>query len=198
MAWTPDDADNLDNPPIEVDEEDAYLNPHLSHVQRKPKNRTCVRVSTLQRVTQTPINPENPKAIRQPSTERQEAYARLRASGMPTLPAAKVVGLAGTYPYHLDKVLKPVVEKYRLDSARKIKLASSAVESLVQGQPVGKVEFVKDSTVLRAAEAIFNERSRRHPEEGGQADGLHIQLIDLSGFSVQVAVDSPKKEEGMG
>ncbi|MCR4286418.1 MAG: hypothetical protein NUW09_00200, partial [Deltaproteobacteria bacterium] len=88
--------------------------------------------------------------------------------------------------------------KYRLDSARKIKLASSAVEQLVQGQPVGTVEFVKDSTVLRAAEAIFNERARRHPEEGGQTDGLHIQLIDLSGFSIQIAVDTPKKEEGMG
>ena len=115
-------------------------------------------------------------------TAKQAAYQTLRAAGIAPRVAVHAAGYKSTRTAAiLDKKLAGLPEVQRLDSLRKLKLASAATERLVRGLPVGKVKVVKDSTVLGAAEAIYRERARRESYQG--PEHLTINLIDLRPFS---------------
>lgn len=114
-------------------------------------------------------------------TCKQAAYQALRLSGLAPKVAVHAAGYKSMRTAAiLDKKLAGLPEAVRLDSLRKLKLASQATERLVRGLPVGRVKVVKDSTVLGAAEAIYRERARRDGYQG--PEHLTVNLIDLRPF----------------
>ena len=126
-------------------------------------------------------------------TCKQAAYQALRLSGLDPKVAVHAAGYKSTRTAAiLDKKLAGLPEAVRLDSLRKLKLASQATERLVKGLPVGRVKVVKDSTVLGAAEAIYRERARRESYQG--PEHLTINLIDLRPFSGGLVEEAPPGE----
>ena len=113
-------------------------------------------------------------------TCKQAAYQTLRMAGIAPRVAVHAAGYKSTRTAAvLDKKLAGLPEAVRLDSLRKLKLASIATERLVKGLPVGRVKVVKDSTVLGAAEAIYRERARRegYQEATGEGAAISIKVV---------------------
>lgn len=86
-------------------------------------------------------------------TPNQIAYLALRKEGLNQYQAAKQLGLSTGYGSQIDKRVK---NKYDLTDTKIVKKAHKAVKNLLEGKGVGTVEKVKDSTVLAAANMVYD------------------------------------------
>ncbi len=93
--------------------------------------------------------PNKPRKL----TVNQVAYLSLKEQGLTPRGASMELGLSHNYGYYTDKKLD---KKYSLCDPRLAKKARKTIVSLMQGEPVGTIETVKDSTALRAAELIYD------------------------------------------
>lgn len=84
---------------------------------------------------------------------QHEGYVTLRQQGVNQCAAAEMVGYNKSYSPRLEKKYT----KYLISGDTKLlRLAKSAVKNIVQGQPFGAIDKVKDSTALQAAQMVYD------------------------------------------
>ena len=91
------------------------------------------------------------------STANQIAIAALDAQGMRATEISKELGLSSGYISGIKKKAR----KYDLTSNPIVKGAYNTIKRLSQGEPVGQIETVKDSTALAAASMIYDHYQPR-------------------------------------
>lgn len=88
-------------------------------------------------------------------TANQIAIAALSAQGLTQTEIGKQLGLSKT---HVNQTHTKFVKSGKYDLAKKanVKGAIKTIVALSQGQPIGTIETVKDSTALTAASLIYD------------------------------------------
>ncbi len=84
---------------------------------------------------------------------KYEAFQILRENGLSAGKASQALGMSRANGYLMGRKIDT---RYDLTSKKYIKLASDAVKNLIQGQPFGSIEKVKDSTALQAAQMVYD------------------------------------------
>lgn len=110
---------------------------------------------------------------------KYQAYNIMRENGMRPGEASKALGMSYGYGYDLEKRID---KRYDLTSAKFIKLASKAVKNLVQAQPFGSIEKVKDSTALQAAQMVYDRVQPVIQRSITLNANLDIHPVDLGDF----------------
>jgi len=88
--------------------------------------------------------------------EKHLAYSVLIANGISREKAATMLGYSPKTARSIDRVLKEKSLKLELLSEQRIKKAHRVIDKCLAGKPFGQVETIKDSTALRAAEAVLD------------------------------------------
>lgn len=112
--------------------------------------------------------------------EKHLAYSVLIANGISREKAATMLGYSPKTARSIDRALKEKGLKLALLSEQRIKKAHRVIDKCLAGKPFGEVETIKDSTALRAAEAILD---RSDPKIQAVAPPTHTFVnVDLSIF----------------
>lgn len=112
--------------------------------------------------------------------EKHLAYSILIANGVQKEKAATMLGYSAKTVRSIDRALVKKGLKLELLSEQRIKKAHRVIDKCLAGNPFGKVETIKDSTALRAAEAILD---RSDPKTQAVAPPSHTFVnVDLSIF----------------
>jgi hypothetical protein len=88
--------------------------------------------------------------------EKHLAYSILIANGVQKEKAATMLGYSAKTVRSIDRALVKKGLKLVLLSEQRIKKAHRVIDKCLAGKPFGGVEVIKDSTALRAAEAILD------------------------------------------
>jgi len=88
--------------------------------------------------------------------EKHLAYSILIANGVHKDKAATMLGYSAKTVRSLDRALVKKSLKLVLLSEQRIKKAHGVIDKCLAGKTFGKVETIKDSTALRAAEVILD------------------------------------------
>ena len=88
--------------------------------------------------------------------EKHLAYSILIANGVHKDKAATMLGYSARTVRSLDRALVKKSLKLELLSEQRIKKAHGVIDKCLAGKTFGKVETIKDSTALRAAEVILD------------------------------------------
>ena len=129
--------------------------------------------------------------------EKHLAYSILIANGVQKEKAATMLGYSEKTVRSLDRALAKKGLKLELLSEQRIKKAHRVIDKCLAGKPFGGVEVIKDSTALRAAEAILD---RSDPKTQAVAPPSHSYVnINLDIFkpdpplpkTIDLAVDEP-------
>lgn len=130
----------------------------------------------------TEINPDWRKMQRNrpDKDEKHLAYSILIANGVQKEKAATMLGYSEKTVRSLDRAIIKKSLKLELLSEQRIKKAHRVIDKCLAGKPFGGVETIKDSTALRAAEAILD---RSDPKTQAVAPLSHTFVnVDLSIF----------------
>jgi|RifCSP16_2_1023846.scaffolds.fasta_scaffold02078_1 hypothetical protein len=112
--------------------------------------------------------------------EKHLAYSILIANGVQKDKAATMLGYSAKTVRSIDRALVKKGLKLELLSEQRIKKAHRVIDKCLAGKPFGGVETIKDSTALRAAEAILD---RSDPKTQAVAPPSHSYVnVDLSIF----------------
>lgn len=96
---------------------------------------------------------QTPDKIEGKLTTKQIAYMSLRKEGIEQCKAAELSGITRGYSTHLERKFN---KKFDLTDNKIVSKAHKAVKNLLEGKGVGTVEKVKDSTVLAAANMVYD------------------------------------------
>jgi hypothetical protein len=112
--------------------------------------------------------------------EKHLAYSILIANGVHKDKAATMLGYSAKTVRSIDRALVKKSLKLELLSVQRIQKAHRVIDKCLAGKPFGGVEVIKDSTALRAAEAILD---RSDPKTQAVAPPSHTYAkVDLSIF----------------
>lgn len=105
---------------------------------------------------------------------KQQVYALLRKEGMTNPQIAETLSLSLGHA----KNISAKVAKYDLTDSKIVHIAHRSFKKLLAGKPVGKhMKEVKDSTVLKAAEMVFD---RTQPKVTRNENlNLSVSFIDI-------------------
>jgi hypothetical protein len=112
--------------------------------------------------------------------EKHLAYSILIANGVQKEKACSMLGYSEKSVRSIDRALVKKGLKLELLSEQRIKKAHRVIDKCLAGKPFGGVETIKDSTALRAAEAILD---RSDPKTQAVAPPSHSYVnINLDIF----------------
>jgi hypothetical protein len=126
--------------------------------------------------------------------EKHLAYSVLIANGISREKAASMLGYSPKTARSIDRALKEKGLKLELLSEQRIKKAHRVIDKCLAGKGFGGVETIKDSTALRAAEAILD---RSNPKaQTPPAPTYQFTKVDLNQFryDYKPPVESPGEE----
>lgn len=104
-------------------------------------------------------------------SQKHKVFGLVRDEGLSIPKAAKTMGYSEAHGYAIEKVLR----SHGLSNPRKIKLASSAVNSLLSGERIGESDPPNPETIRRTAEMVFD---RAEPKEvRGTPDTVNLAVI---------------------
>ena len=92
---------------------------------------------------------------------RHAAYKTLVENGVDKTIAAEALGYKGKSCYEIEKRLEKKGKRIEVTSQKMIRKSVRNLEKLVDAQPFGTLESVKDSTVLAAIQVVLD---RSHPK----------------------------------
>jgi hypothetical protein len=92
---------------------------------------------------------------------RHAAYKKLVENGVDKTIAAEALGYKGKSCYEIEKRLEKKGKRIELTTQKMVRKSVRNLEKLVDAQPFGTLESVKDSTVLAAIQTVLD---RSHPK----------------------------------
>jgi hypothetical protein len=92
---------------------------------------------------------------------RHAAYKTLVENGVDKTIAAEALGYKGKSCYEIEKRLEKKGKRIELTTQKMVRKSVRNLEKLVDAQPFGTLESVKDSTVLAAIQVVLD---RSHPK----------------------------------
>jgi hypothetical protein len=95
--------------------------------------------------------------------EKHAAFAILVSNGVDKVVAAEALGYKGKTAYALQKRIE---KKGGLDvaSEKMVRLSHRVIRNCMQGKPWGKIEVIRDSTALAAAQIIVDRHQPKNQE----------------------------------
>jgi len=93
--------------------------------------------------------------------ERHAAYKVLVESGIDKRQVALILGYKSKSAYEIEKRLEKKGKRIEITTQKMIRKSVRNLEKLVDAQPFGTLESVKDSTVLSAIQVVLD---RSHPK----------------------------------
>ena len=109
-------------------------------------------------------------------TEKQEAYAILRANGLDVKTASKTLGYHKHTGYNLEKKIK----KYDLTDSKLVSKAHKAITNIMSGKTFGEIDNIKASDALAASKLVVD---RHQPAVSLSISANIANPVDLSMFS---------------
>jgi hypothetical protein len=96
--------------------------------------------------------------------EKHAAFAILVNNGVDKVIAAEALGYQGKTAYALQKRIEK--KGVRLDVAceKLVRLSHRVIRNCLQGKPWGKIETIKDSTALAAAQVVIDRHQPKNQE----------------------------------
>ena len=110
------------------------------------------------------------------SMEKLAAFEVLVQGGIEKTKAAEALGYKGKTAYVLQERIEKQGKKLDVVSQSMVRLAHRAVKNCLKGQPWGKIEVIKDSTALAAAQVIVD----RHQPKKQENSPASISYISIS------------------
>ena len=112
--------------------------------------------------------------------EKHAAFAILVNNGVDKVIAAEALGYQGKTAYALQKRIEK--KGVRLDVAceKLVRLSHRVIRNCLQGKPWGKIEVIKDSTALAAAQVVIDRHQPKHQEITSPA--YSFTKVDLDQF----------------
>ena len=96
--------------------------------------------------------------------EKHAAFAVLVKGGVDKVKAAEVLGYKPNKAYDLARRVEKKGHKLDVASESMVRLAHRAVKNCLKGQPWGKIEVIKDSTALAAAQVVVDRHQPKNQE----------------------------------
>jgi len=96
--------------------------------------------------------------------EKHAAFAVLVKGGVDKVVAAEVLGYRPNKAYDLARRVEKKGHKLDVASESMVRLAHRAVKNCLKGQPWGKIEVIKDSTALAAAQVVVDRHQPKNQE----------------------------------
>jgi len=150
----------------------------------------------LPEATETSIDWRKMPRNRPDKDEKHLAYSILIANGVQKEKAATMLGYSAKTVRSIDRALVKKSLKLVLLSEQRIQKAHRVIDKCLAGKPFGGVEVIKDSTALRAAEAILD---RSNPKaQTPPAPTYQFTKVDLNQFryDYKPPVDAAGEEPG--
>ena len=111
--------------------------------------------------------------------EKHAAFAALVKGGVDKVRAAEVSGYKPNKAYDLARRVEKKGHKLDVASQSMVRLAHRAVKNCLKGQPWGKIEVIKDSTALAAAQVVVDLHQPKKQENSPPNFTGYIS-VDLS------------------
>jgi hypothetical protein len=96
--------------------------------------------------------------------EKHAAFAALVKGGVDKVKAAEVLGYKPNKAYDLARRVEKKGHKLDVASQSMVRLAHRAVKNCLKGQTWGKIEVIKDSTALAAAQVVVDRHQPKNAE----------------------------------
>jgi predicted transcriptional regulator len=110
---------------------------------------------------------------------RYEAIALLEENGFNGVETAQALGITKE---RVSQIKNGILPKYNLTSRKFIRLAANVVKNTLEGKPTGDVEKIKDSTVLAAAQMVYDRaQPLRSPDQG--TGNVSFVKIDMTVYT---------------
>ena len=96
--------------------------------------------------------------------EKHAAFAVLVKGGVDKVVAAEVLGYRPNKAYDLARRVEKKGHKLDVANERMVRLSHRVIRNCLQGKPWGKIETIKDSTALAAAQIIVDRHQPKNQE----------------------------------
>ena len=96
--------------------------------------------------------------------EKHAVFAVLVKGGVDKVVAVEVLGYRPNKAYDLARRVEKKGHKLDVASESMVRLAHRAVKNCLKGQPWGKIEVIKDSTALAAAQVVVDRHQPKNQE----------------------------------
>jgi hypothetical protein len=96
--------------------------------------------------------------------EKHAAFAILVNNGVDKVVAAEALGYKGKTAYALQKRIEKKGERLDVANERLVRLSHRVIRNCLQGKPWGKIETIKDSTALAAAQVVVDRHQPKKQE----------------------------------
>ena len=110
--------------------------------------------------------------------KRHAAYKILVDSGIDKKEAVLILGYKPKSAYEIEKRLEKKGMRIEVTSQKMIRKSVRNLEKLVDAQPFGTLESVKDSTVLAAIQTILDRSHPKHQENSPPSYNFTVVNLD--------------------
>ena len=110
---------------------------------------------------------------------KYEAFTLLRQNGFAPGRAAEALGMTARNGYQIEK---RIPKQYDLTAPKFIKLASDRVKNILRCEPYGCMDKIKDSTVLQAAQMVYDRVQPLIQRSININASLDIHPVDLADY----------------
>ena len=129
---------------------------------------------------------------------RHAAYKTLVENGVDKTIAAEALGYKGKSCYEIEKRLEKKGKRIEVTSQKLVRKSVRNLEKLVDAQPFGTLENVKDSTVLAAIQVILDRSHPKKSEDRSSTPSLTFVNIDeakLDYSGHKIVIENPPNAE---
>ena len=110
--------------------------------------------------------------------KRHAAYKILVDSGIDKKEAALILGYKAKSAYEIEKRLEKKGKRIEVTTQKMVRKSVRNLEKLVDAQPFGTLESVKDSTVLAAIQTILDRSHPKHQENSPPSYNFTVVNLD--------------------
>jgi len=96
--------------------------------------------------------------------EKHAAFAVLVKGGVDKVVAAEVLGYRPNKAYDLARRVEKKGHKLDVASEKMVRLSHRVIRNCMQGKPWGKIEVIRDSTALAAAQVVVDRHQAKKQE----------------------------------
>ena len=111
--------------------------------------------------------------------EKHAAFAALVRGGVDKVKAAEVLGYKPNKAYDLARRVEKKGHKLDVANESMVRLSHRVIRNCMQGKPWGKIEVIKDSTALAAAQVVVDRHQPKKQENSPPSFAGYIS-VDLS------------------
>ena len=122
--------------------------------------------------------------------EKHAAFAALVKGGVDKRKAAEVLGYKPNKAYDLARRVEKKGHKLDVANEAMVRLAHRAVKTCLKGEPWGKIEVIKDSTALAAAQVVVDRHQPKKQETS--PPGFCFTKVDIGVYATASGISAPE------